>query len=320
MRNFIIGDHQSAVKLFLKMKTPKDVSNTLCISLKMLYELTLETPYKNWIMTNKRGKKRLISEPPGDLRLLQLRLNGYLQLFYFDILPEMVHGFVWCPKDSTVRRSIKTNALPHCGKAVVINADIRHFFSTIHPVSVRNVFLNPPFCFNHEIASLLALLCLNKTELPTGAPTSPIISNFVFLPIDEKLKSLADKHHYTYTRYVDDLTFSGDIRPDDTFKPELEDILRGHGFELNQRKYRVQSKYGRQTVTGLVVNEKPNMNRKYRKNVRAMVHDITTNGLSEATARHYHCSEIPEHEQRHFFNSVMGMKRWVEEIRGMKLG
>jgi hypothetical protein len=81
-----------------------------------------------------------------------------------------------------------------------------------------------------------------------------------------------------------------------------------------------QSPGGRQTVTGLVVNEKVNVNRNYRKKVRAMVHDITTNGLSEATARHYHCSDIPEHEQHHFFNSVMGMKRWVKEIRGMKLG
>ena len=318
MKDFIRSDHQTAKKLFLKMKTPKNVSNALCISSKMLYELTLETRYKNWIMTNKHGKKRLISEPPDNLRLAQLRLNYYLQLFYFDILPETVHGFVWSPKESTVRRSIKTNALPHCGKAVVINADIRHFFSTIHPVSVRNVFLNPPFCFNHEIASVLALLCLNKTELPTGAPTSPAISNFVFLPIDEKLKLLADKHHYTYTRYADDLTFSGDNRPDDNFKTELEDILGSHGFEINRQKYRVQSKYGRQTVTGLVVNEKVNVNRNYRKKVRAMVHDITTNGLSEAAARHYNCSGIPEQEQYHFFNSVMGMKRWVEDMKGVR--
>jgi RNA-directed DNA polymerase len=122
-------------------------------------------------------------------------------------------------------------------------------------LAVQKVLLNAPFQFNEELASAMALLCLHKKQLPTGAPTSPVISNFIFREADTEINQLAQKYGYTYTRYADDLTFSGDQRPGALFKQELEQILRTHGFELNQRKYRVQSKYGRQTVTGLIVNQ-----------------------------------------------------------------
>lgn len=304
---------------FLTMKEPFDLCTRLGISRNLLLSLVQHKQYKTWVSINGKGKKRFISEPSEPLKKVQLELNGFLQQVYSDHLPEMVHGFVACPKGSSLRRTIKTNAEAHCGKAFVINADIRNFFGSIKPLAVQKVLLNAPFQFNEELASAITLLCLNKKRLPTGAPTSPVISNFIFRDADTEINQLAQKYSYTYTRYADDLTFSGDQRPGASFKQELEQILISHGFELNQRKYRVQSKYGRQTVTGLVVNEKVSVKRNYRKQLRAILHDIETNGLATATARHTHMTNPDEKEKAQFLLKIQGRKNWVEGVQTKKL-
>jgi len=315
MHYTIKNKHRCHYRSFLAMKTPGDLAKSLSIPVGLLYQLILDTGYKHWVKTGEKGKKRLISEPPEMLRKVLVRLNRYLQYYYYQILPPTVHGFVQCPENGIEKRNIITNATPHCNKAFVVNADIKNFFGSITPVAVRKVFLDAPFHFNEEVASALALLCLDKKRLPTGAPTSPVISNLVFFPIDAQLQILSEKYGYTYTRYADDLTFSGNDRPGSEFKSELESILSHHDFVLNPRKYRIQSRYGRQMVTGLVVNEKVNVNRRYRKQLRAMLYDIETQGIVVATQRHYQTKHCTEAQQQQFNLSIMGKKRWVEGIK-----
>ena len=135
-------------------------------------------------------------------------------VYYFN-RPKCVHGFVKSPSNSKDKYSILSNASQHVKKSFVINADIFRFFPSITGTMVKHVFLREPFNFDDNLASALALLCINKNWLPTGAPTSPIIANLVCLEMDKKLEKFASEFGYTFTRYADDLTFSGSGRPNE---------------------------------------------------------------------------------------------------------
>ena len=121
-------------------------------------------------------------------------------------------------------------------------------------------------------AHVFAHFCCYK-GFASGAPTSPLITNLVCLNMDENLFGLAKKYKQNFTRYADDITFSG-YRPvyDKPFFGELNRIVKKEGFKLKYSKTRIQSKNKRQEVTGVVVNDKLNVNRKYIRNLRAMIH------------------------------------------------
>lgn len=299
---------------FLDIESPKDLAKLLDIKYSELIKYTKGQHYKSFI-TKGKGRKRIIFEPSPRLKLIQRKLNYYLQALYISERPKSVHGFVKSVPEEKLEYSILSNAYQHVGKNYVINADIFRFFPSINANMVRNVFLQEPFEFEFDenTASAIALLCLNKNWLPTGAPTSPIISNFVCIKMDKELEEFASKYEYTYTRYADDLTFSGANKPDGKFKEELSSILEKHSFKLNYRKYRVLSKFTRQTVTGIVVNEKLAVNRKYKKRLRAIQHDIRVNGIEKASERHN--GRPPEFfELDEFQNSVLGKELFLKQV------
>lgn len=130
----------------------------------------------------------------------------------------------------------------------------------------------------------LAQICCFRDELPQGAPTSPIVSNMICARMDTQLQRLAKKHRCFYTRYADDITFSTTLKVfpytlggnTSTGKAEvgrkLLEIIDENGFCVNETKVRLQGKHGRQEVTGLTVNEKPNVPRTYVRQIRAMLY------------------------------------------------
>ncbi|HDV5613922.1 TPA: RNA-directed DNA polymerase, partial [Vibrio cholerae] len=133
-------------------------------------------------------------------------------------------------------------------------------------------------------ATVLAQLCTHNGRLPQGASTSPVLSNLASTSLDKKLVQIAKKFHLTYTRYADDLTFSSN-KPFPTILVEreidengkeihkvgrlLEQAIKDSGFEVSHHKTRLQHKSQRQEVTGLVVNEGVNVNRKFIRKTRA---------------------------------------------------
>jgi hypothetical protein len=140
------------------------------------------------------------------------------------------------------------------------------------------------------VARLISTLCSYPVEdggrirnvLPQGAPTSPILSNIACTVMDTRLQGLADRFGLTYTRYADDITFSGDRKPYSPgggfflreFLPELESILEDNGFSMNVKKTRLLHCGQRLEVTGLTVGEKVNVPRRYMKNLRAAIHQL----------------------------------------------
>ncbi len=223
--------------------------------------------YEVYELPKRSGGKRRITAPRKFLRELQ---RDVLRRFEREaaIQPEEnAHGFV--PGRSTL-----TNAGPHVGQEVVANIDIRGFFPStpqrLIQRAVRRVAgeqLSPPVVY------LLADLCTHEGALPTGAPTSPWIANLVLAGADKALRKASAAAGLQYTRYADDLTFSGDRRAVGMIRFARK-VLGGLGYELDPKKINIFRRGRRQVVTGLVVNERVNLPRQVRRKIRAAVHAV----------------------------------------------
>lgn len=210
---------------------------------------------------------------------------------------DSAHGFI-------TGRSIASNAAPHVGHNIILNLDLKDFFPSITYARVRGWFIAVGYSFG--VASILALLCTARERVPfehngtryyvgvgprvlvQGAPTSPALANALAWRLDQRLAGLADKHTCTYTRYADDLTFSGDIL--DTLlyiRRVAEQIITDEQFTIHPEKTRIYRRSSRQIVTGLVVNDKVNLPRTTRRQLRAILHNARITGLeSQNNAGH----------------------------------
>ena len=106
------------------------------------------------------------------------------------------------------RSSIVENAKPHVNKQFILQIDIQDFFSSISAQQVATLFASDYFSMTHNVANILTHIVCHNNCLPMGAPTSPILSNFICLPLDEQLQTFAQEYELSYTRCADDLTFS----------------------------------------------------------------------------------------------------------------
>lgn len=288
---------------FLKIQTLEELADILKCKLNTLrYYCTYRQSYKcyhTFPVKKKSGGVRYIEAPQVQLKYIQKRLCGILNDIYEPKKAAM--GFV-------EKRSVVTNAAIHTNKNVVLNIDLKNFFDTIHFGRVLGVFKKPPFNFNDAIALSIAQLVCHKGKLPQGAPTSPVISNYVCRTLDNNLTCLARKYKILYTRYCDDITLSTKAKelPQSIVSivdgnvqlgNELKDIFTKNKFEINYEKLRLQTSHSRQMVTGLVVNEKPNiLNKKYRS-FRTILHYAYCNGLKEGAQKNgYFKDDLPDEE------------------------
>lgn len=236
--------------------------------------------YRQFKIKKKSGGTRLITAPRT--RSFRMMLSAVNQLFRSMYTPsEYAMGF-------TVGRSVKSNASSHVGMNYILNVDLKDFFPSIHQARIWKRLQVPPFNFSQPIASLLAgLCCMKETQedkrsnkkdiyvLPQGAPTSPIITNMICDKLDFYLSRLAKRFNMKYTRYADDITFSSMhyvYGKGGKFMLELERIIKEQGFVINESKTRLQKKGDRQEVTGIIVNEKPNVTQNYVRDIRNILY------------------------------------------------
>ena len=276
------------------LHTPADVARFLAIELGQLRFLTFHrrgaavVHYRRYEIPKKTGGVRRISAPKP-------RLASAQQKVFHDILERLTvepeaHGFVKA-------RSIVTNALPHVGKRVVANLDLKDFFPTVTFRRVKGLFAK--LGYSESVATVLSLLltepprqevfadgrrlwvALGQRVLPQGACTSPVITNLLCRGLDRRLHGLARSHGYTYTRYADDLTFSGDDKDRiGTLLAQVRRILDAEGFAVNEAKTRVMGRGRRQEVTGVVVNQKATVARDEVRKLRALLHQAARDGLA----------------------------------------
>lgn len=311
---------------FASIQTKRDVAEVLGSTLKSLaynlYVLPPEKRYSTFQIPKKNGGDREICAPTPTLKYLQRQLADIL-VRYQDFRP-CVHGFV-------KSRSIKSNAMVHRGRRIVINIDLKDFFKTINFGRVRGLFLKAPFNFNDIVATTIAQICCYDGVLPQGSPASPIISNYICRKLDSELLMFARKYKMNYSRYADDITFStnmkclspkfGEIKDNQFLMSEgLKAIIENNGFVINESKTRYALRNNRQDVTGLIVNDKVNVPRKYVKRIRAMLHAWEKYGIEDATKEHLekfnYKHKHPDYPEIAFKNELVGMINYVCYIKG----
>jgi len=257
---------------------------------KLLLALSLNgdrNGYSTWhIAKKKKGEFRRISSPKPVLKSVQRELNKSLVQLH-EPSPNS-HGFLR-------GKSIVTNAQSHVGRRWVFNLDLEDFFPTIKAHRIQGMLNKPPYSLDKNIAEIITRLCTHQGRLPAGAPTSPTISNMICRGLDRKLEQLARENNCSYTRYADDLTFSSSmlvfpaaiaVRDGVNWGvgPTLLRTISRAGFKINESKVRMQEKATQQSVTGLVVNARLNVNRSYIRNIRGAFHAWAKYGYESANA------------------------------------
>ncbi|RAW00491.1 reverse transcriptase family protein [Pseudochryseolinea flava] len=247
------------------------------------------THYKRFYIPKKTGGKRLISTPMPKLKRAQYWiLENILEKI---AIQDSAHGFV-------KKKSIVSNALPHVKAEVVVNIDMKDFFPTITYPRVKGVFQS--FGYSEQIATILALMCTEaecdqidldgityyaaglERFLPQGAPTSPALTNIICRKLDARLKGIATKFNFNYTRYADDLTFSASGEATahlKTLMGFIKRIIKEENLHIHPDKVRVLRKGARKEVTGIVVNDRPAVNAKELDRFRALLFQIEKDGL-----------------------------------------
>jgi RNA-directed DNA polymerase len=210
------------------------------------------------------GKARVIDNPDERIKALQRRiLRSLLQRIR---LPVELHGAV-------KGKSPHTNACQHLGRPVVIRIDLRSFFPSVTNTQVYSAWVKYGHC-SPTVASILTALTTFHGYLPQGAPTSSAIANLVLLDVDSQIVAEAARRGCNFTRYIDDLVFSGD-HPQQLISSATS-FLKAAGFRISRRKLSIMPALSSQEVTGLLVNSSfgPSVSRKRRDRIRAAIHQL----------------------------------------------
>lgn len=283
------------------LREPEDIAEWLGISVNRLAWLShrcrggiaeglQQSHYFYQWRTKKSGGVRLIEAPKTELRAVQRKILHEL----LDRVPTSAaaHGFVR-------GRSIRTHAKIHVKSAILVKFDLTDFYPSVTYGRVVAIFRAIGYC--REAALWLARLTTTsiphslsapsedrfaawrhrRRHLPQGAPTSPALANLSAYWLDQRLSGLARKFDARYSRYADDLAFSGDESLDTKLRlmiPLVQQVIHREKFESNYQKRQVLRRHQRQVVTGVVVNEKPNISRRDVDRLKAILTNCVQHG------------------------------------------
>ena len=306
----------------------------------------LPIPLVTWIAQGHRENYclKLIKKRSSGYRLLEApksKLKAAQRIIAMHILNSVpahnaAHGF-------TRRRSAITFVEPHVGKPVLLRMDLLDFFPTIKASRVFGLFRS--LGYPYAVTQLLTNLCTTASpiealelafsqnenmhretrdrmralygdpHLPQGAPTSPQLANLIAYRLDCRLMGLAESAGLSYTRYADDLLFSGEKyfgRTAKSFAQQVALIAFEEGFEVNFRKTRIMRRATRQFAAGIVLNRRTNLQRDDYDNLRAILHNCAKSNPSD------------QNKEAHpdFRSHLLGRINWVKQLntsRGEKL-
>jgi len=280
------------------LATPANIAQALGITISRLRWLAFHSDaterihYIRFTVPKKSGGVRELSSPHRDLATAQRWIFQNILLR----LPThpAAHGFV-------KGRSIRTNALPHVGRHILVNADLKDFFPTITFHRVRGALEH--LGYSPAAATVLALLCTESPRrqveyagrvfhvatgpraLPQGACTSPALSNLIARRLDSRYHGISTKLGWHYTRYADDLSFSADLAAEPNkltgyLLARIRHIAEDEGFVVNEKKTRALKQSAAMAVTGVIVNTRAGVCRREVRQLRAILHNAARHGLA----------------------------------------
>ena len=236
-----------------------------------LYALSnsLDRHYRPARLPKRDGGYRQLWVPDEALKRVQRRITRVLLVH----MPVSPYATAYRYGASPCR-----NALPHVGQPGVLKLDIRHFFDSILYSAVKEKAF-PQRNYAEPLRVLLAMLCYYRDALPQGAPSSPAITNILMADFDARVGQWCAEREIRYTRYCDDMTFSGGFEPREVLE-FVKPCLRERGFFLNEKKTCFVPAGRRQVVTGVVVNEKPAAPRPTLRRLRQEVYFCRKYGVA----------------------------------------
>jgi retron-type reverse transcriptase len=225
-----------------------------------------EKYYKIYTIPKKTGGSRNITQPNKKLKGLQAWIlrNILDKLSVSDFCKGFEKG-----------TSISDNAIPHIGANVILTVDLRDFFPSIRKKYIYNIFNS--IGYNRNISAILTNICTYDNGLPQGSPCSPKLANLASWQLDNRIQGYVGKRGIAYTRYADDLSFSG-YHPNKVSKilPTIKNIIKDEKFEINDSKTRIAGATRAKKVTGLIVNERTfGVGRKKYKVIRSKIYHLT---------------------------------------------
>ncbi len=228
--------------------------------------------YREFPIRKGRRSKRIIQAPRVALKVIQKWFGHHLALVYQP--PDYVYGFV-------AERSAPQAAKIHCGATWVLSSDIKDFFPTTSRHAVVTALCD--LGYSHHGADLAASLCCYRECLAQGSPASPVLSNLVFRAADAELEALAREVRSSYTRYADDVVFSGTGEPPSELSERVRAIIERHGWQIADKKQRLDVLPRRLKVHGLLVHgSAPRLTKGYRNKIRAFKHLIEAGKVKDA--------------------------------------
>ena len=234
-----------------------------------------ETFYRRFEIPKSSGGVRVIEAPlPSLLSVQRWILQNILKKLEIN---GAAHGFVR-------GRSIVTNASAHIGGKDLFKCDIKEFFPSVLIARVAAIFKS--FGYSPTVSAFLARICTLRGSLPQGGATSPALSNVTLRRMDRRLLALAGEAGLVYTRYADDLNFSGDCISW-SFGRLVRKIAQEEGFELNDAKTRRIGAKSKKLITGLVVKKDGlSLPRTTKREIRQQVHRIIKDGAISESERY----------------------------------
>lgn len=248
------------------------LAKDLGVPLHTLYALSnhLSAHYHTAELPKPGGGVRRLTVPDQALKRVQRSIARNL-LAYREVSP---HATAYRCGSGIVR-----NASAHVGRARLLKMDIYRFFDSITYSAVKNAVF-PAEIFSEPLRVLLTMLCYYKDALPQGAPTSPAVANILMGDFDADVGGWCARRGVAYTRYCDDLTFSGETGLEGSYRyarARLEEM----GFRVNEKKTLFLRSGQRKQVTGLVVNERVDVPVEYRRRLRQELYYCKCFGLEE---------------------------------------
>ncbi|WP_179096862.1 reverse transcriptase family protein [Burkholderia pseudomallei] len=303
-------------------------------------------PYRVFSIRKRSGGKRFICVPEPLLMQVQRWIHDQILCSPFALARLSRHATAYAPQNGPVpanQRRIADhvkNAERHLGATWIVKLDISNFFESISERQIYHVFRE--FGYRALVAFCLARLCTRVLpltadkrlrsrakrwhpgkeykilatkvvgHLPQGAPTSPMLANLVCVELDRNLQSIAVREALTYSRYADDMTFSGEFhdRSDAVIVlRELSRVVAAQGFSINALKTNIAKNGGRKIVTGLSVDgDSIRVPRAYKDKIRQELYFIGKHGLTD------HCNRIDQRNQLSYLLRLAGRIRYVSSV------